>query len=67
MAGLTNILYFFNVLCTLSHVFAAPIPFNIGIYTLAYRDLFDLSTHQSKRAGDFTLPPLPYAYDVSKH
>ncbi|KAJ5088696.1 superoxide dismutase mitochondrial [Penicillium angulare] len=34
------------------------------VYTQPYRDLVDVSTHQSRRAGEFTLPPLPYPYDA---
>lgn len=43
--------------------FAAPV--EKRVLTLAHRDLVDLSTRQSKMAGKFTLPPLPYDYDVS--
>lgn len=46
-----------------SLTFAGPV--EKRVLTLAHRDLVDLSTRQSKMAGKFTLPPLPYDYDVS--
>lgn len=45
-------------------VFAFAAPIDKRALDLAYRDLIELSTRQSKMAGKYTLPPLPYAYDA---
>lgn len=59
-----NTLFFFVYLLSLL-VFAFAAPIDKRALDLAYRDLIELSTRQSKMAGKYTLPPLPYAYDVS--
>ncbi|KAJ5172472.1 superoxide dismutase mitochondrial [Penicillium capsulatum] len=56
-------LQFYIYLCSLFY-FALAAPVEKGVLTFAYRDLVDLSTRQSKMAGTFTLPPLPYSYDA---
>lgn len=63
MARFTPLLSLFYLISLLSFAFAAPI--DKRALALAYRDLIELSTRQAKMAGNYTLPPLPYAYDVS--
>lgn len=52
------------LLSLFSPAMTAPLDLDKRIVTSAYRDLVELSTRQSKMAGNYTLPPLPYAYDV---
>ncbi|KAJ6157430.1 hypothetical protein N7470_005022 [Penicillium chermesinum] len=61
---MARLLSVFSILSALSFTVAAPSPSKLHAITLGYRDIFELSTHQSKRAGQFTLPPLPFAYDA---
>lgn len=63
MARFSPLLSLFYLISLLSFALAAPI--DKRALTLAYRDLIELSTRQSKMANTYTLPPLPYPYDVS--
>lgn len=63
MARFAPILSLFYLISLFSLALAAPI--DKRALLLAYRDLIELSTRQAKMAGKYTLPPLPYAYDVS--
>lgn len=65
MPRLLPILSFFPLLSFFSLAMTTPVDFDKRIVTSAYRDLVELSTRQSKMAGNYTLPPLPYSYDVS--
>lgn len=63
---LTRFLSLFYLLFASSSTLAAPTPVsNYRILTLSYDDVIDISTQQSQRAGQFTLPALPYPYEVS--
>lgn len=64
MPRLLPVLTILPLLSLFSPAMTAPLDLDKRIVTSAYRDLVELSTRQSKMAGNYTLPPLPYAYDV---